>query len=132
MCSSCYNDFLRGKIAKSSVQISDSSAAVAASDDDLKACPNKLSMMEGTTTPHSLHEDLASECNTQKPIKNKCRTCSKRVGLLGFQCRCGDLFCRMHWYPEEHACKVDFKTSARKTLAKQNPACIADRMQYRV
>ncbi|OWM70486.1 zinc finger A20 and AN1 domain-containing stress-associated protein 7-like [Punica granatum] len=131
MCSSCYKDFLREKIAKSSVPTSDSSVTVAPVD-DLTDCMAKLSTIRVTKTPHDLLDNMASECKPEKPIKNKCRTCGKRLGILGFRCRCGDLFCGMHRYPEEHLCKVDFKTSGRKTLAEQNPACTADRMQYRV
>ncbi|KAK3439150.1 LOW QUALITY PROTEIN: hypothetical protein EUGRSUZ_C03793 [Eucalyptus grandis] len=38
--------------------------------------------------------------NTSTPTmskkKNRCTLCNKHVGLLGFECGCGDLFCRAH------------------------------------
>ncbi|OWM70481.1 zinc finger A20 and AN1 domain-containing stress-associated protein 1-like [Punica granatum] len=144
LCCNCYNDFLWEKIAKSLARLPDSSLVATSVDDltahmgklfvsdssviatsvnDLTACMRKLSVSRiersTATDSHPYDNNAASKCKRQKRTKNKCRTCSKRLGLLGFQCRCGDLFCGRHRYPEEHACKVDLKTSARKLLAKQ-------------
>lgn len=131
LCSSCYNDFLRETITKSSMQELESSIPATSSADELTEHMDKLSTRDRTTATENLQSDVASEFETRKPIKKRCKTCSKQLGLLGFQCRCGDLFCGMHRYPGEHGCKVDFKSSACKTLAEENPACIADRMRYR-
>ncbi|RDX75062.1 Zinc finger A20 and AN1 domain-containing stress-associated protein 10, partial [Mucuna pruriens] len=48
--------------------------------------------------------------------KKRCRICNKKVGLIQFECRCGDVFCERHRYPEEHACKVNFKEIGRQEL----------------
>jgi hypothetical protein len=39
----------------------------------------------------------------------KCDQCQKKVGLLGFDCKCGKTLCAAHRYPETHGCdaKVD-------------------------
>ncbi|KAL3747447.1 hypothetical protein ACJRO7_016266 [Eucalyptus globulus] len=58
--------------------------------------------------------------------------CNKHVGLLGFECGCGDLFCRAHRYPEEHGCDVDFRTAAKRRLSEKNPLCRADKMDFRI
>jgi len=34
------------------------------------------------------------------------KSCNKKIGLIGFQCRCGDVFCETHIYPEIIACKL--------------------------
>ena len=47
----------------------------------------------------------------------------QKVGLIGFNGRCGDVFCEKHRYPEKHACNVDYKEIGRQLLAKQNPVC---------
>ena len=31
--------------------------------------------------------------------KNRCQECRKKVGLTGFPCRCGGLFCGLHRDP---------------------------------
>lgn len=52
---------------------------------------------------------------------NRCLTCKKRVGLTGFKCRCGMLFCGTHRYPEQHDCNFDFKARGKEQIAKANP-----------
>uniref|UniRef100_A0A2C9WGM9 AN1-type domain-containing protein n=1 Tax=Manihot esculenta TaxID=3983 RepID=A0A2C9WGM9_MANES len=51
---------------------------------------------------------------------------------MGFNCRCGNAFCRWHRQPEDHACTVDFKELGRELLIKQNPLCKADKLQNRI
>lgn len=49
----------------------------------------------------------------------RCSCCSKKVGLTGgLECKCGQLFCSKHRYPEQHACSFDFKNAERAQLAK--------------
>merc|ERR1719430_2110033 len=31
-----------------------------------------------------------------KKKKNRCASCKKKLGLTGFTCRCGELFCSIH------------------------------------
>ncbi|XP_042472518.1 zinc finger A20 and AN1 domain-containing stress-associated protein 8-like [Zingiber officinale] len=45
----------------------------------------------------------------------------KRVGLTSFQCRCGDLFCKLHRYSDSHDCSFDYKAAGREQIAKANP-----------
>ncbi|CAD7940639.1 unnamed protein product [Amoebophrya sp. A120] len=59
------------------------------------------------------------------PKKNRCRVCNKRVGLTGFSCPCGGLFCSKHRYGGDvdddntHLCDYDHKTQGKKQLQKQ-------------
>ena len=50
----------------------------------------------------------------------RCWKCNKRIGVLGFDCRCGYRFCGLHRYSYEHDCSFDFSAFARKQLEKQN------------
>tara|TARA_B100000963_G_scaffold292082_1_gene262308 strand:+ start:4598 stop:4819 length:222 start_codon:yes stop_codon:yes gene_type:complete len=54
--------------------------------------------------------------NTTKPKGNRCLVCNKKVGLTGFKCRCGGLFCALHRSETEHKCTFDFSGDAQKTL----------------
>jgi NAD(P)H-hydrate repair Nnr-like enzyme with NAD(P)H-hydrate dehydratase domain len=45
-------------------------------------------------------------------------TFKKKLGLLGFECRCKKQFCAAHRAAEEHACEYDFKSDAKKELLK--------------
>ncbi|KAF3613160.1 putative chaperone protein dnaJ 6-like [Capsicum annuum] len=44
--------------------------------------------------------DLASQISQVKSKEccKKCTACRKRLGLTGFSCKCGDLFCAVHHY----------------------------------
>ena len=52
---------------------------------------------------------------------NRCSSCRKRVGLTGFRCRCGDMFCGEHRYSDRHGCSYDYKAAARDAIARDNP-----------
>nr|GEU28894.1 putative zinc finger A20 and AN1 domain-containing stress-associated protein 8 [Tanacetum cinerariifolium] len=88
--------------------------------------------------------DVNKNVDNQKPMenhhqsnevvkkRNQCHVCSKRVGLVPFLCRCGESFCGLHRMPEEHACKFDFKAAGRVVIEKQNPLCVADKLEFRL
>ncbi|GMI75755.1 stress associated protein 5 [Hibiscus trionum] len=57
----------------------------------------------------------------EKKSVNRCSGCRKRVGLTGFRCRCGELFCSDHRYSDRHDCSYDYKTAAREAIARENP-----------
>lgn len=46
----------------------------------------------------------------------KCWKCNRRIGLLGFDCKCAYKFCAMHRQPEDHSCNYDFTEYKRKQL----------------
>lgn len=58
----------------------------------------------------------------------RCTTCNKRVGLTGFNCRCGNLFCAVHRYSDKHDCPFDYRTAAREAIAKANPVVKAEKL----
>lgn len=59
---------------------------------------------------------------------NRCNACRKRVGLTGFSCRCGNLFCSVHRYSDKHECPFDYRTAAQDAIAKANPLVKADKL----
>lgn len=60
---------------------------------------------------------------------NKCLTCKKRMGFLGFKCRCGNMFCASHRYSDKHACPFDYKAAGREAIAKANPIVKAPKVE---
>lgn len=53
--------------------------------------------------------------------KNRCFICKKKVGLTGFGCRCGGLFCGLHRYSDTHDCNFDYKEQGQLEIRKNNP-----------
>ncbi|KAL8249404.1 hypothetical protein R6Q59_006272 [Mikania micrantha] len=64
--------------------------------------------------------DEQSEAKKRKEV-SRCFGCRKKVGLTGFRCRCGDLFCADHRYSDRHDCSYDYKTAGREAIARDNP-----------
>ncbi|GAB4835183.1 switch-activating protein Sap1 [Ancistrocladus abbreviatus] len=56
-----------------------------------------------------------------KRTVNRCSDCKRRVGLTGFRCRCGELFCSVHRYSDRHDCSYDYKAAGRAAIARENP-----------
>ncbi|GMJ15494.1 Stress Associated Protein3 [Hibiscus trionum] len=92
-----------------------------------------------SSTPSSSRLEVKDEhtAETKVEIKaavevrrpNRCLSCNKRVGLTGFKCRCGMVFCGIHRYPEEHGCDFDFKAMGKQQIAKANPIVKAAKLQ---
>lgn len=59
---------------------------------------------------------------------NRCSTCKKRVGLTGFTCRCGNMFCGSHRYSDKHECPFDYRTAGQDAIAKANPVVKAEKL----
>ncbi|XP_010067883.2 zinc finger A20 and AN1 domain-containing stress-associated protein 5 [Eucalyptus grandis] len=63
----------------------------------------------------------STESNSARREVNRCSGCRKRVGLTGFRCRCGELFCAEHRYSDRHDCSYDYKAAGREAIARENP-----------
>ncbi|CAF1719746.1 unnamed protein product [Brassica oleracea] len=64
----------------------------------------------------------SSETAPQTSAKTRrCLSCNKKVGLMGFKCKCGSTFCGDHRYPENHECEFDFRGQGRDAITKANP-----------
>ncbi|TVU05728.1 hypothetical protein EJB05_48907, partial [Eragrostis curvula] len=73
-------------------------------------------------------DPMVEEAPVVKAAPNRCAECRKKVGLLGFACRCGGTFCSVHRYAEKHACDFDFKSADREQIAKNNPLVVAPKI----
>ncbi|XP_026194083.1 zinc finger A20 and AN1 domain-containing stress-associated protein 9-like [Cyclospora cayetanensis] len=60
---------------------------------------------------------------------SRCQKCNRKVGLLGFMCRCGFAFCGEHRYADAHECMFDYKAFEREQLRKQNNRVVAEKLQ---
>ncbi|KAJ6415303.1 hypothetical protein OIU84_004152 [Salix udensis] len=90
---------------------------------------------------NSVRSDVSAEASSsaenavaggdQVPSKpaNRCFSCNKKVGLTGFQCKCGGTYCGTHRYAENHECLFDFKGAGRDAIAKANPVIKANKVE---
>ncbi len=54
-----------------------------------------------------------SSPSEQQPDTSKCWSCKKKVGLLGFKCKCSYVYCSRHRHSDQHNCTFDYKAAAK-------------------
>jgi hypothetical protein len=72
--------------------------------------------------------DKQDDKERKPPKKNRCLTCKKKVGLTGFECRCGGLYCGLHRYSDKHECTFDYKKLAQEEITKANPVIVGEKI----
>lgn len=141
MCSKCHKEILKEEEAKLAVE---SIVKGSSSSESVKepVAVNTSPMPVDTRVAASVEEkQISAESSAnassmglgemkakEKVGPNRCNTCRKRVGLTGFNCRCGDLFCSMHRYSDKHDCPFDYKAAAQSAIAKANPSVKAEKL----
>ncbi|CAN9499042.1 unnamed protein product [Ophioblennius macclurei] len=114
-----------------SAQHSGSSAASATSEEGstsgAAACLTAVQLP--TADPEMVKESPAQTEEKPKPKKNRCFTCHKKVGLIGFDCRCGNIFCSRHRYSDLHNCTFDYKADAAEKIRKENPKVAGEKIK---
>jgi len=83
--------------------------------------------VEQTTTKEE--EEEPSSPKVLQQDKGRCWHCKKKVGYLGFPCKCEYVFCAKHRYCNEHDCSFDYHTSGKATLRKANVAISAPKLE---
>ncbi|KAK3579697.1 hypothetical protein CHS0354_029176 [Potamilus streckersoni] len=85
---------------------------------------------EMATGATEIGEDGKSpDSSREKKKKNRCYTCKKKIGLTGFECRCGGLFCSIHRYSDKHDCTFNYKELAQEQIRKNNPVVVGEKIQ---
>nr|GMD14798.1 zinc finger A20 and AN1 domain-containing stress-associated protein 8-like [Ipomoea batatas] len=129
MCSKCYKDMIlkqeQAKLAASSIEnlvngsSSNEKGPVAIGSMDVH--PSSVEVKDVSMPSSQASSSVNGAEPKAKKGPNRCSTCNKRVGLTGFKCRCGDLFCGSHRYSDKHDCPFDYRTAAQEAIAKANP-----------
>ncbi|GAU92612.1 hypothetical protein RvY_04668 [Ramazzottius varieornatus] len=93
-----------------------SDLSLASADSDLLSSSPSCSSLPGSFSDPNSPMSSAGK-------RNRCElaSCNKRVGLTGFECRCGKLFCAVHRYSDIHNCDFDYKTMAAEQIRQNNP-----------
>lgn len=130
MCSKCHRDMIlnqrQAQIAASSIEsiVNGGSTSNEKAPVFADATTGEAEPIDSKAAPQQSSSDLLSSKNEEPKAKqgpSRCATCSKRVGLTGFKCKCGDLYCSIHRYADKHACPFDYQAAGRDAIAKANP-----------
>ncbi|XP_023597439.1 AN1-type zinc finger protein 6 isoform X1 [Trichechus manatus latirostris] len=74
-------------------------------------------------------EEQNKSLEKPKQKKNRCFMCRKKVGLTGFECRCGNVYCGVHRYSDVHNCSYNYKADAAEKIRKENPVVVGEKIQ---
>jgi len=149
LCSVCYKDFVKNQQAPPTTMPASfsppSPPATASSFSSLSPSPAPSLAGAQPTVPilsppgeREDGSDLGAVGGSQdgdkdgekdgKKKKNRCLSCKKKVGLTGFTCRCGGLFCSIHRYSDKHQCDFDYKALGAEEISKSNPVVVAQKV----
>ncbi|CAN6204842.1 unnamed protein product [Urochloa humidicola] len=107
---------------------SSSAPAPAAAPQPRPAAANAPAPVEVASPAADRAAAAAAAPEAARAPANRCSSCRKRVGLTGFRCRCGELFCGAHRYSDRHGCSYDYKGAARDAIARDNPVVRASKI----
>ncbi|KAF8696238.1 hypothetical protein HU200_037139 [Digitaria exilis] len=108
LCSKCFRD--------DSLRRAEAQAAVAAT---------ALTSPSPSTAVTATEEEEGKERTKGK--SGRCSACGRKVGLMGFECRCGGVFCGAHRYSDRHDCGYNYRGAGRDAIARANPVVRADK-----
>ncbi|KAL3685437.1 hypothetical protein R1sor_003459 [Riccia sorocarpa] len=161
LCSECYKIHISTqaeRVATSTPQASASTPIVVDKDSQIESRPgrtlrapsNPASVSVGTTGANPKTDgtaadggssstvgsatsvpDQTGESNSGQGTPMRCLSCRKRVGLTGFKCKCGNIYCATHRYFDKHSCTFDYKAAGREAIAQANPVVKADKLDKR-
>ena len=136
MCSKCHKDIIlkqeQAKLAALSIDnivngssTSNGNETIVATGVDVQNSVEPKTILVQPSCASGSRESIEAK---PKGGPNRCSTCKKRVGLTGFKCRCGNLFCTSHHYSDKHDCPFNYRTAARDAIAKANPIVKAEKL----
>lgn len=137
MCSKCHKDSMleqdQAKLSASTIgSIMNGSSNSNQNEPSVTASMDMpVSLVEPKITSMHASPVVVSEGSSAVKPKDgprRCNSCNKRVGLTGFDCRCGNVFCAIHRYSDKHDCPFDYRTSAQDAIAKANPIVKAEKI----
>ena len=84
---------------------------------------------ENNNKKRLLEDDVNKTVQKKIQVNNsRCLCCNRKIGLLGFQCKCKNYFCSEHRYSDCHDCTFDYKEHGKELLTKENPIVISSKI----
>lgn len=124
LCSKCFRDSLHRVEAQAVVPAATATSLVTASSSS--AVDTEAVAAAAATESNNKEENSKGEQRGKKG-KSRCAACGRKVGLMGFDCRCGGVFCGAHRYSDRHGCGYDYRGAGRDAIARANPVVRADK-----
>lgn len=127
MCSKCYRESQAASEKEIAGLTDKSGAPEVFAEAKIEISPKPELLSQADAEPVEMVEELEMD-GIDRPVqanRGRCFSCSKKVGLLGFECRCGYVYCSHHRHAADHSCSFDYASMDRERLAKANPTVAA-------
>lgn len=118
MCQKCFNS-ASAKI-RTHLKFSGKESRRSSSSRSPERSDSQAETSRDLTADLTVSEEKTASFVSRREVK-RCSGCRRKVGLTGFRCRCGDLFCAEHRYSDRHDCSYDYKAAGREAIARENP-----------
>ena len=105
MCSVCFKEFKNKETLKEEPKQKEST-------EEMKSTINE-----------NIKETNDVVMEVPKPVQTNplaCWKCDKKIGYLGFKCKCNYIFCGAHRHFSDHECDFDYKSYDRNKLIKNS------------
>lgn len=66
-------------------------------------------------------ENLTPIPKYSKKNKIRCTQCMKKLSMMSFTCKCGNMYCITHQTPHMHNCSYNYKLDLQNQIEKNNP-----------
>lgn len=121
MCSVCFKEFKNNPAATTESSQPSQKTNDAASNEISVNSINSIPQVEDVKMEEVKSVPVVSE--PVKPVQTNphaCWICNKKVGYLGFKCKCEYIFCGTHRHFSDHNCEFDYKSYDREKLKSKN------------
>ena len=54
--------------------------------------------------------------------------CNRRLKLTDIECKCNQVFCKIHKYPDSHNCTYDYKENNKKQQRIDEMKCVSNKI----
>ncbi|KAL5720585.1 hypothetical protein ACHQM5_013243 [Ranunculus cassubicifolius] len=135
LCSKCYKDvFMKQKQPLKPIPFLPVAEKMTPASSSIQIEPvfeglNKVEESHAPKIDETPSVEESGKSQQPQPPLNRCITCRRKVGLTGFRCRCGGMYCNLHRYSEKHECSFDYRSVGRDAIARENPVVKARKIE---
>ncbi|XP_022209694.1 AN1-type zinc finger protein 6 isoform X3 [Drosophila obscura] len=130
MCYMIYTDiYAVGAIQKKIIVEAAAAAAAKVNTEAITSATGPNTSTQAAASANEEDDKDKEDDKDAKKKKNRCGECRKKVGLTGFQCRCGGLYCAVHRYSDKHNCTFDYREHGAQEIRRNNPVVVGEKIQ---
>ena len=114
LCSKCYRDYLKKEGESTRAKAMSMEKAMGPRVESTSSLDYvATSMAQLSLSSENTNKVINGDSSMKKKLE-QCKMCKKKVGIIGFECRCRSMFCGKHRFLEKQECNFDYKAVGRE------------------